>query len=294
MGVWLVRGQVAAQYHRLQVTSDTYALPSPEQTVVMSLGFRSAAADFIYAHMLVSYGLHFQERRRFEHVGRYLDTINTLDPTFAQPYLFADTLLTLQPTPPRREDYERAREVLLRGTRALPYHQELWFVAGQFIGYIAPPHLGDPQLAEQWRTEGAKLLARACELATNNLRIPRHCIVAASLLNSAGEREALIQMLSRTLAVQDDPEVTELALGALRKWTGQQYVEDRQQRLRAIDELWQRNLPHVAKDQFLLLGPVVDVLECVGREDELDGEQDDRCVLSLSAWGDKLDARLWH
>ncbi len=292
VGLWGVRSEAAERFDRLTTKSDTYALPSPEQTVVLSLGYRAAVADLIYAHTLVSYGLHFQERRRFEHVGDYLETVNALDPTFAQPYLFADTLLTLQPEAPRPQDYVRAREVLERGIEALPYHQELWFVAGQFIGYIAPPHLGDAEQARRWRVDGARLLARACELATDNVRIPRHCIVAASLLNDAGEREALIQMLSRTLAVQDDPEVRELALGALQQWTDQQRADDRRQRLQALDQLWQRDLPHVAKDQFLLLGPRLDVLRCVGHSpgmDELQGP----CPLSLRAWGESLDARLW-
>ena len=51
-------------------------------------------------------------------------------------------------------------------------------------------------------------LARACELASNNVNIPYGCIAVAAQLNKEGQREALILMLSRTLAVNDDPEAS--------------------------------------------------------------------------------------
>lgn len=241
-----------------------YPLPSPEQVLVFSLGYRAAVADFIYAHVLVSYGLHFEERRRFQHVGRYLDVVTTLDPEFRQPYLFADTLLTVQPVTPRREDYHKARELLRRGTENLPYDQEVWFVAGQFLAYIAPPWLEDREEKQEFRLEGARLLARACELATGNPNIPRHCLTAANLLHKAGEREAMMQMLSRTLAVVDDETVQEQALAALQKWGTEQELELIEARRRAFEALWRADLPFVPKDRLLLLGPPLDELRCVG------------------------------
>src|SRR5690606_34068381 len=201
-------------------------------------------------------------------------------PTLAEPYLYADTFLTLQPEPPRPEDYDKAREILLRGTRALPYHQELWFVAGQFIAYVAPPHLEDADAKQRWRVEGAKLLARACELASSNDRIPRHCIVAASILNQAGEREALIRMLERTIAVVDDEEVQTLARAARDKWAAERdtaIVRD------AIDDAWRRQLPFVPLDRFNLLGPEVPTLGCAGRPSQLDYEAG-RCASAIVDW----------
>src|SRR5262245_10093935 len=103
-----VRPSLAARYHQLRVTGDVYPFGSPEQVVVESLGYRAALADAIFAHVRVSYGLHFQEHRRFEFVGDYLDTVTTLDPTFRDPYRYADTLLVLSPEAPRPADYERA------------------------------------------------------------------------------------------------------------------------------------------------------------------------------------------
>jgi hypothetical protein len=62
-------------------------------------------------------------------------------------------------------------------------------------------------------------------LATDNRNVPFHCLAAATTLNRAGHREALIQMLSRTLAVNEDPEVRRDALNTLRSWAGEQEQE---------------------------------------------------------------------
>jgi hypothetical protein len=232
----------------------------------------------------VSYGLHFQEKRRFEHVGDYLEVVMRLDPKFAQPYLFADTLLTLQPEPPRQQDYQRARELLVKGTEALPYHQELWLVAGQYIAYVAPPRLDNAAEREAWKLQGARILARACELATANRNIPYHCIAAAGLFNRAGQREALIQMLSRTLAVNDDEEIQKLALATLSSWVGEREREQYEARVRAFVERWRADLPFVSKERMLLLGPSVKAYRCAGLPFRVNPADPEDCATTWTDW----------
>ena len=111
-----LRSPLVAHFQAVQLKSDDYLLPPTEQTVTASLGYRSALADLIYAHVLVSYGIHFQEKHNFEFIGSYLDTVNALDPKFRDPYRFADTLLTLQPAPVGEASYRKAPDqVLERG-----------------------------------------------------------------------------------------------------------------------------------------------------------------------------------
>jgi tetratricopeptide (TPR) repeat protein len=263
-GVGVAQSKTRAAHGALRVEDDTYPLPPPDQVVWMSLGYRSAVADFIYAHVLVSYGLHFEEKRRFEYVARYLDTIATLDPKFAQTYLYADTLITLQPRPPRDSDYDEARELLLKGTRELPLDQRIWLTAGQFIGYLAPPRFADPAKRQQWQLEGARLLTEACELASDNRNIPYHCLAAATTLNRAGQREALIQMLSRTLAVNDDPEVRESALATLRAWVGEEAQEHASLQLAQFEATWRRRFGHSSIDAALTWGTPWDT-DCLTR-----------------------------
>ena len=81
----LVRARAVERFRRAGEAADVYPLPPPEQTVTASLGYRAALADFLFAHVLVDYGIHASEHRRLEFAGEYIDTINALDPTFREP-----------------------------------------------------------------------------------------------------------------------------------------------------------------------------------------------------------------
>jgi hypothetical protein len=284
--IGLLRPGLAARYHTLRVTSDVYPLPPPEQVVVASLGYRAALADLIFAHVLVSYGIHFQERRRFEFVGEYLDTVNALDPTFRLPYRFADTLVVMSPEAPRLEDYQKAREILERGLENLPYDSEIWLTAGQYMAYLARPHLPE-ELREEWKLRGAEILARACELASDNENIPYQCITAAHLFDTAGEREAAIESLRRILAVNDDPEIERLAYGYLSRYLSEREREAGERRKQAFEAVWKRDLPLVSKDTMLIVGPRVDTARCAGP----DRSGEPGCETSWVAWASGLDRR---
>lgn len=283
--IGLIRPGLAARFHELRVTSDVYPFGSPEQVVVQSLGYRAALADAIFAHVRVSYGLHFQEHRRFEFVGDYLDTVTTLDPTFRDPYRYADTLLVFSPEAPRLADYERARELLLRGLEAHPHDTELWLTTGQYLAYLAPPYLPDQNKKREWRVEGAKILSRACELANRNENVPYNCIVAASLLQEAGEREAAIESLRRLLAVSEDPEIQKLALGYLAKRLDEREKERAELRRDQFRTAWQEDLPFVNKDLLLALGPRFDPARCAGAENTMR----DGCATSWKAWREAVE-----
>jgi hypothetical protein len=280
--VAVTRSAVATRYARLEDGAETYALPGPDQLRVMTLGYRSAVADLIYAHLLVRYGAHFQKARRFPFVGLYLDAVTTLDPDFTEVYFYADALLTLQPGAPRQEDFDKAREVMLRGTERFPFDTRLWLTTGEYLAYLAPPHLDNPAKAQQWKLEGARLIARACELAGNDETVPYHCLGAAGILNTAGQREALIQMLTRTLAVTDDPEIREQALRALEMWVGERQQDLYARREQAFRARWTAELPHVTLDRMLLLGPGFDPWECAGS-----ARNNPECATSWLAWSER-------
>lgn len=280
--VGVAQSHTRTAHAKLRVEDDTYPLPPAEQVKLATLGYHAAAADFIYAHVLVSYGLHFEEKRRFEYVGRYLNTIASLDPTFVQTYLYADTLITLQPKPPRDEDYDEARALLLRGTRELPTNQRVWLAAGQFIGYLAPPRFEDKAKRKAWELEGAQLLAQACELASDDRSLPYHCLAAATTLNKTGQREALITMLSRTLAVNDDPGVRETALNTLRTWVSQQEQEKAQRRIAAFERVRSEKYSFLTLDGALTWGSPWSPSCVTAQPAEV---MDPACTTSWADWG---------
>lgn len=267
---------------------DIYSLPSPQQLVRLSFGYRSALADLLFAHVLVESGIHLQERRRFQTVGAYLKAINALDPRFATPYYFADTLITLQAGAPSLKDYRDARAILERGLRELPHDSQLWLTAGQFLAYLAPPHverLSDAEEGKRWRLAGARILAHSCELIGSNEALPYHCVTAARLLGEAGERQAVIQFVERVLAISDDPEIHRQALASLTRVVGAEQREQIAERSRRLDQLKASDLPSLDKDTYLALGPPWDPVSCLDRA----ARNDPRCATSFRDYHERLD-----
>jgi len=283
--VGAVRPVVAERFHRAKVTSDVYPLPPPEQTVLASLGYRSALADALFANVLVSYGIHIVEHRRFEFVGQYLDTINALDPTFRDPYRYADTFLVLGPEPARLEDLEKARELLRRGMQNRPYDTDLWSSAGQFLAYFAPSFLPTPELKREFKLEGARVLARACELASDNENVPYQCMTAAGLLNDAGEREAAIDAARRLLQVTDDPDIERRELAYLGKKLDEREAERAERRKTLFRTVWKSDLPFVSKNKMLIIGPRFDPGLCAG----MGHVEDPGCSATWRSWSSHSD-----
>lgn len=259
-------------------------LLSPQHSIVLSLGHREALGDFLFAKLLVAYGLSFQNKRSFEATYNYLDTITTLAPKFEKPYLLADTLLTMKPQKPSADDYLQARRIQERGMAELPYETELFSNAGQFAVYLAPAVL-PPDVGKEIRHAGYRDLARACELASNNVNIPYHCIVAAKMFNRSGQREAMIQMLSRTLAVNDDPELQKRALAYLGAATDERVRERYARRNTALEAEWKATLPQASRILLSLLGPGPKLGRCAGAA----ASGTPGCYTTWREWGEALD-----
>ena len=272
-----LRAPLAGRFAQLKVKADTYLLPSADLAIVGSLGYRSALADFIFAHVLVSHGQHFQEKRLFTDAAAYLEVINALDPKFRDPYRYADTLITMQPVPIRIEYYRRARRVQERGLKELPYDQELWLTTGQFLAHIAAPRMKDSVEQDEYRRTGARYMMRACDLIGSNENIPYHCITAANLLSEEGDVEASRRFLERVLAMTEDAELREIMLNYLKRIDGEAQRQRAQRRLQQIHDIQLRDgMLFVSRTELDALGPGTDTTRCAGR----DAEPSDTCASS--------------
>lgn len=281
-----VRPRLLGGFQSAHRQKDIYLLPSPDVTVAMSLGYRSALADLIFAHVLVAYGQHFYEKRRFEFVADYIETILKLDPKYREPVRVIDTLIVLQPKPARPEDYWRARKILDQGLEAFPNDGEVWLIAGQFMAYLAAPHMPKEE-RDEWRFAGAQRLARSCELVGSNENIPHHCITAARLFNEAGKGGLASGFLERVLAVSDDPEIQHIATTYLGHVVGDAERERIQERGRALRAAWSDDLTFVSRDAWFLLGPRFDSASCAGTN----RARAAACPTSFRAWGELFDQR---
>lgn len=281
----VVRPAAVDRFRRAGAAADIYALPPPQQLITVSLGYRAALADLLFANVLVAFGIHVVEKRRLEFVGDYIDAINALDPAFREPYRYADTFLVLTPEAPRLEHWQKAREIYMRGLENRPFDAELWNSAGQYLAYLAPPHLPTPELKREFRLQGAKVLSRACELAGDNENVPYQCITAASLFSAAGEREAAIDAARRTLQVTDDPEIEERELSFLRRKLDEREADREERRKTLFRAAWKNDLPFVSKNKLLVLGPRVDVGACAG----LEHSEEPECAPTWRSWARHVD-----
>lgn len=286
LAVASVRGPLAEAHQKVQETSDIYVLPPPREVVTLSLGYRAALADLLWAHVLVSQGLHTIERRRFENLSLFLDSINELDPTFREPYLLADALFTFQTSTTPREEVLKARAVMERGVAALPLDGELWLALGQFVAFIAPNgYLPDPAEQAAWRLDGARMLARAAELSGNDAHMGWQALAGAGILERAGERDAAIRFRRRMLAVTDDPELKERLQRELDRLTGEQQLDQARRTQERIAELWRRELPFVKPTLYLVLGPPMNPWRCAGPTEA----NAPACALTWRAFGERQD-----
>jgi hypothetical protein len=283
----LVRGPLAATHHRLKESSDVYTLPPERELIVLSLGYRSALADLLWAHVLVSQGLHNEAQRRFGNLIPLLRAINGLEPTYRDPYLFADALITFQANETPRDEVLAAREIMERGMANRPLDADLWLAAGEFVGFVAPgTYLTDPAEQARWRVEGARMLAHAAELSGDNASIGWQALGGASLLSRAGERDAAIRFLRRSLAVTDDPELKqklEAHLGKLLADARDDVFHRLDVGIRAVHG---RDLPQIKRrSEYVVLGPPRDPAYCAGAMHA--GEA--ACAASWQEWEERSE-----
>lgn len=273
-----LRAPLTTHFAGTQAKNDVYALPSPSQVVAMSLGYRSALADLIFAHTLVESGLHFQERRPFEFAGRYLETVIELDPKFDAPYRMADGLLTLQAKGASQDVYRQTRRILERGLKELPFDQRLWASTGQFLAYLGPAVFDDLQEQDEWRLAGGRAMARACELVGSHDRVPDQCIAAAGILRSSGAATANRELIERMLNASDDPRVRSVLGAYLAKAAGSELHEQGLTRRERLQAAWALDLPFASRGAVLIIGPHWDTASCAGQGSD--------CTTSWRAWGE--------
>lgn len=263
--VGLVRGRLFDANHHVRETSDVYTLPPPQELVVLSLGWRSALADLLWANVLVQQGLHTEQRRRFGNLIPLIEAINELEPTYREPYMLTDALVTFQSNTTPREEVLKVREIMSRGVRERPLDGELYLAAGEFMAFIAPgTYLTDPAEQEEWRITGARLLARAAELGGANDALIWQALGGANILGKAGQRDASIRFLRRSLAVTDDAELKEKITIKLNQLLGQQRDDVFHRLDEGVARIRHGELPQVSRMEYVVLGPPRDPAYCAG------------------------------
>ncbi|MEM6789665.1 MAG: hypothetical protein AAF715_19255 [Myxococcota bacterium] len=297
--VHAVRGALFATDQEVKNRRDVYFLPPPSQVEAMSLGYRYAVADVIWAHVLVTQGFRSKEKRRFENLNRLYDVIYRLDPQWRTPYLMADALLSFQASKMSYEDTLKVREILERGVKERPYDAEIWLNLGQFVSYLAPASYLEPDhpdVAARWRREGVAYLARAAEVGGGDDRFAWQALGGASILKKAGEQGAALRFLASAYERATDPELRQNIQWQLRRMEAassdaanalkQLRLDAVRAREEAFKAAMREELPFISRTSALLMGPRPAPAACAGGSDDAL-----TCATDWRTWSQRFDAR---
>ena len=261
-GVASMQPALAARVHDVKERDDVYALPPPAELELVTLGYKAAAVDQLWAKLLVEYGIHWVEHRSFTSLDNYLDAIQSLEPDYAPLYHFGVTLLIYRPLQGEKKDPRKARALTEYGTRVRPNDWHVWLVYGQYIAYLGPSWLPDGPERNQWRHDGAVAIAKAVELGAD----PDRSIDAAVALSKYGQRDAAIRELQRGYALTDDPDKRAEIAARLEQLEAASERDAVQRDLDTLEKEWRSTYPFVARGEYLILGPKVDPIACAGPE----------------------------
>ena len=269
LGIARFQPRLARAVHEVKQRDDVSLLPPPAELRAMTMGYRAAAADVLWAKLLVEYGTHWQEKREWSDAPRYFDAILALEPDHPLVYRFADTLMIYRPMHGTEDDAHGARTYLERGTRERPYDHDVWMHYGQFLAFAAPSFLNDKKEIERWRKEGAEAMARAVELGAEADR----SVTVATILGKSGERQAGIRQLRRAYMLTDDPAVREMIANKLQILEASAEKAAMEKDTRFIESTWRKSYPFLPRDVYMLVGPFKDPAACAGRDSAVSRER---------------------
>lgn len=258
LGIGATQPALQRNIHDVRQRDDVFFLPPPGELRAMTLGYRAAVADMLWAKLVLEYGLHWQEKRAFPEITRYIDGIIAVEPDHPTLYTFVDTLLVYSPTGGTEEDVRRARAYLVRGSKERPYDPMVWLHLGQFQAFLAPSFLTDEKEIEAWRREGALAIAHAVELGAE----PDRALAASTILNKAGEHEAAVRSLERAYAIA--PEGSDARLQIMLKLQKLNAGFEAEQSIAVVERDRKAWYPHLTRGQALLVGPHRKTAACAG------------------------------
>lgn len=243
-----LQSRLAARVALARETDDVSLLPAPDRASLVALGFDSAFGDFVWARLLVDYGTHLQERRRFPGVRAAIDTLLTLDPASSRVFRFVDTLVLFQAKKGIEDDARYVRRVLEAGLDARPGEAARWVSYAQYLAHLGPSFLTDANEIREWELRAGEAYTRALELgaAVDDTR------AAVSIFDRTGAGAAQRAYLERAYALATDDEKPVLE-ARLRKLDATTATE----RIRRHDEALERErlaeLPSLGVATFRLL-----------------------------------------
>lgn len=248
--VLVLQLRLTTQVARAKEIDEVSLLPAADRASLLSLGFDAAAADILWAKLLVDFGTHLVERRRFTAVRQGIETILALEPGSDRVFRFVDTLVLFQAKKGTDDDARYVRAVLERGLDAEPTNAKRWVGYAQYMAYLGPSFLTDAKEISEWDRRAGEALSRALELgaAVDDTR------AASALLDRSGATAAEIAYLERAYALASDTEKPSIE-ARLEKLTTSAAVDRVRRHDKALEDERIATFPGVDAVVYRLLRP---------------------------------------
>lgn len=247
-GTVALQRSLTAHAAQAREDDDVTLVPSADRAKLLAFGYDDAFADLLWSKLLVDYGTHLVEKRRFPLVRASIEAILALEPNSSRIFRFVDTLVLFQAKKGNADDARYVRAVLERGIDAAPSDPERWIAYAQYLAYLGPSFLESTDEIREWNLRGAEAFARALELGAQVDRTTG----ALSLFDRTGAGAAQRAYLERAYALASDDEKPALE-ARLRKLAASETV-DRVKRHDTAREAARRDeLPGVRTTTFRLL-----------------------------------------
>jgi hypothetical protein len=227
---------------------DVSLVPNAERAKLLALGYDAAFADLLWSKLLVDYGTHLVEKRRFPLVRASLEAILALEPNSSRVFRFVDTLVLFQAKKGSADDARYVRGVLERGIDAAPTDPERWISYAQYLAYLGSSFLDDAEEIREWDLRGAEAFARALELGAQVDRTTG----ALSLFERTGAGAAHRAYLERAFALASDDERPAIE-ARLRKLTASETMDRVKRHDSALEAARRDELPGLRLTTFRLL-----------------------------------------
>ena len=227
---------------------DLSLVPAPGRVKLLAFGYESAFADLLWSRLLVDYGTHLVEKRRFPLVRASIEAILALEPNSSRIFRFVDTLVLFQAKKGNADDARYVRSVLERGIDAAPSDSERWIGYAQYLAYLGPSFLENADEIREWDLRGAEAFARALELGAGVERTSG----ALTLFDRTGARAAHRAYLERAYVLASDDEKPALE-ARLRKLTASETFDRVKRHDSDLEAALREELPGLPATTFRLL-----------------------------------------
>lgn len=229
---------------------DVLFLPRASALRALSLGHHELAADLVYLRAVVYFGAEITGQKSFRWLGNYLQTIVDLDPHWRTPYRWAGVAPMYNGTAITREGVELANHFLRLGIAQFPSDWELPFMLACNYLFELPPR--DAAEKARFTAEAAQWLERSSLVGGAPSWV---ALLAATTLRKEGREEAALRHLEQVYYATSDERTREEVKNRLLSLKAKIDFEREHRERAAFEGAWQRELPYVPADLYVLIGP---------------------------------------